>query len=104
MKTIQIPLKNFKEIQLTKQLRSLGLISFRWPDETTEKLTSEERQIKPVEGLTEQPLFTYSNNIKEVAHWWGGFDKGWSYFRLNVNEKAEEILEDKDDCGRILVN
>lgn len=95
MKTIQIPLKGLQGLELTKKLRSLNLISFKWADDSNEVLTAEDKLIKPVPGLTEQPEFTHSNNILEVKHWWGGFKlkQGWSYFRLKVSEEAENILK-----------
>jgi hypothetical protein len=95
MKTIQIPLKGLQGLELTKKLRSLGLINFKWNDDSNEVLTADDKVIKAVPGLTEQPEFTASNNILEVKHWWGGFKPklGWGYFRLKVSEEAENILK-----------
>lgn len=95
MKTIQIPLQSYTTLGLTKKLRSLNLISFKWTDDSNEVLTAEDKTIKPIPGLTEQPLSSYSKNILEVKHWWGGYKQklGWGYFRLNVSEEAENILK-----------
>lgn len=97
MKTILIPLKELAGIQVTRQLRALGLLKFVLGLEVTKDTKPEEIELTPIEGLSDAPDFVEAESIEDAKHWWAGFNlenNTWTYFRFKVSETGEKILKD----------